>query len=161
MTEHDNTPTASRPVAVPAFLCLIAATHFSHAWIAELRGMPVLPPAVALGFLLGLAYAWVAWLGRRGRGFRHAINLVVGEDLGFLAAGLVMGYPWAEILRPGTAAIVAFQFALVFPEIWRRQERGQPIVAPARLAWFILAYALAFGIYALVKPRGFWNIGSA
>ncbi len=161
MTGHDNAPTASRPVAVPAFLCLIAATHLSHGWIAELRGMPVLPPALALALLLGLAYAGAAWLARRERGFRYVINLVVGEDLGFLAAGLMLGYPWAEILRPGTLAIVAFQFALVFPEIWRRQERGRSIIGPARLAWFVLAYALAFGLYALVKPHGFWDIGSA
>jgi hypothetical protein len=161
MNEQDETTPPSRPVAVPIFLCLIGLTHFSYLWLAELRGMPILPPAFALGFVLGIAYAWVAWLARQDRGFRHVISLIVGEDLGFLTAGLILGYPWAEILRPGTAAIVAFQFALVFPEIWRRQERGRPIVAPARLAWFVLAYALAFGIYALVKPRGFWDIGTA
>lgn len=161
MSEPNGAAPPSRPVAVPIFLCLIAVTHLSYPWLAELRGMPVLPPAFALGIVLGLAYAWVAWLARHDHRFRHVIGLIVGEDLGFLAAGLTLGYPWAETLRPGTAAIVAFQFALVFPEIWRRQERGRPIVAPARLAWFVLAYALAFGIYALVKPRGFWDIGTA
>jgi hypothetical protein len=148
-----------RPLGVPMILALIAAAHFAYAWTAELRGMPVLPPALALSAVLGVAYAVLAFRARREQSFAPVINLVVGEDLGFLVAGLILGYPWAEYLRPGTVIIVALQFALVFPEIWRRQEAGRPIVAPARLAWFILAYALAFGIYALVKPSGIWDIG--
>ena len=142
-------------------MTLIAATHMAYVWTAELRGMRVLPPALALSVLLGAAYAVLALQARRGRGFNATISLIVGEDLGILAAGLILGYPWAEYLRPGTVVIVALQFALVFPEIWRRQEAGRPIVAPARLAWFVLAYALAFAIYALVKPHGIWDIGTA
>ena len=158
MTQSDPPSATHAPLGVPIFLTLIAAVHLGYPLIGELRGMPVIPAALALSLLLGAAYAVLAFRTRRERGFTAVINLIVGEDLGFLAAGLVLGYPWAEALRPGTVAIVALQFALVFPEIWRRQEAGRPIVAPARLAWFILAYALAFGAYALVKPQGIWDI---
>lgn len=159
MDQSDDSRSARRPLGVPIILTLIAAVHFAYAWTAELRGMPVLFSALALSALLGVAYAILAFRARREYGFAPVINLVVGEDLGFLAVGLILGYPWAEHMRPGTVFIVALQFAVVFPEIWRRQESGRPIVGPARLAWFILAYALAFGVYALVKPAGIWDIG--
>jgi hypothetical protein len=143
-----------RPLGTPIILALIAATHLSYAQIAELRQMPFLWPACALSLLLGSAYAVLAALARREQGFIAVINLVVGEDLGILAAGLVLGYPWADYLRPGTVVIVGLQFALVFPEIWRRQEAGRRIVAPARLAYFVLACALAHTLYSLAKPAG-------
>jgi hypothetical protein len=154
-TEPSST---TRPVAGPIILALLATVHLGYMWTAELRGMPLLPPAFVLSLLLGATYVVLAVRARSDRGFTAVINVVVGENLGFLAAGLALGYPWAEYLRPGTVIIVGLQFALVFPEIWRRQEAGRPIVAPARLAWFILAYALAFATYALVKPGGIWDI---
>ncbi len=158
MNQSTESRSASRPLGVPIILALIAAVHLGYGWIAELRGMPFIPPALALSVFLGMAYTTLAYRTRHELGFTAVINLIIGEDLGFLAAGLLLGYPWAEYLRPGTAVIVALQFALVFPEIWRRQEAGRPIVAPARLAWFILAYAMAFGLYALVKPQGIGDI---
>jgi hypothetical protein len=158
MSQTAEPGNAPRPTAGPIILALLATVHLAYIWIAELRGMPLLPPAFVLSLFLGATYAVLAVRARSERGFSAVINVIVGENLGFLAAGLILGYPWAEYLRPGTAIIVALQFALVFPEIWRRQEAGRPIVAPARLAWFILAYALAFATYALVKPGGIWDI---
>ena len=73
--------------------------------------------------------------------------------------GRPLGHPWGEYLRPGTLLILVLQFALVFPEIWRRQESGRPIVPPARLAWFVLAYAVAFAAYIAFKPQGLWDVG--
>ncbi len=158
MNQSEQPIPTGAPIGVPLSLAIIAAVHLAYPLIGELRGMPLIPAAFLLSLVLGAAYAVLAFRTRRERGFSAVINLIVGEDLGFLGAGLVMGYPWAEHLRPGTVVIVAIQFALIFPEIWRRQEAGRPIVAPARLAWFILAYALAFGVYALVKPQGIWDI---
>ena len=161
MTSSDELAAEARPFSTPLFLVLISATHLAYVPLAELRGLPVVLPAVALSVLLGGAYAVVAWLARRGRGFEAAINLIVGENLGVLTAGLVLGYPWSEYLRPGTIGVIVFQLALCFAEIWRRQESGRPIVAPARLAWFIIAYALALAVYAALKPQGIWGPGAA
>lgn len=140
------------------FLLAISITHLAYAPLAELREMPILPPAIVLGVLLGGGYAYAARLASKGEGFHIAINLIIGEDLGVLVAGLILGYPWAEYLRPGTLVLLVLQLALTFPEIWRRQESGRPIVAPARLAWFILAYAAAFAAYVAFKPAGLWNM---
>jgi hypothetical protein len=159
MTQPEEADVGSRPFGVPFILVLISATHFAYVPAAELQGMPIIPPALVLSMLLGGGYAIAAWLSRRVDRFDIVINLIVGENLGILAAGLILGYPWGVVLRPGTALILALQFALTFPEIWRRQEAGRPIVAPARLAWFVLAYALAFAIYVALKPQGLWNVG--
>lgn len=123
--------------------------------------MPILLPAVGLSVLLGSGYATSAWLMRRDRGFKFTVNLIVGEDLGFLAAGLLMGYPWADYLRPGTIAIIVLQLALAFAEIWHLQEADRPIVPAARLAWFVVVYALAFALYATLKPKGLWSLGGS
>jgi len=160
MTSSDELAAEARPFSTPLFLILISATHLAYVPLAELRGLPVIPPALAMSVLLGGAYAVVAWLARQGGGFEAAINLIVGEDLGVLTAGLILGYPWAEYLRPGAMGIVVFQLALCFAEIWRRQEAGRPIVAPARLAWFVIAYALALAAYAALKPEGIWGLGA-
>jgi hypothetical protein len=154
-----ETAAETRPSAAPLILVLIAAAHLAYVPWVVLRGMPMLPPAFAISMLLGVGYAAAAWLRRRGRGFPFTVNLIVGEDLGILAAGLILGYPWAEYLRPGTVVIIALQLALAFAEIWRRQEARQPIVPGTRLAWFVIAYALAFAGYAILKPEGLWNLG--
>lgn len=150
-----------RPLGTPIILILISASHLSYVLVADLRAMPILPPAFATSVLLGGGYAIGAWLMRRDRGFELAVNLIVGEDLGFLAAGLLLGYPWAEYLRPSTIVIIALQLAVAFAEIWRRQEAERPIVPAARLAWFVVAYALAFALYAALKPKGLWSLGDS
>ncbi|UCC73604.1 MAG: hypothetical protein JSV86_03300 [Gemmatimonadota bacterium] len=160
MSRPEEASPTRRPFAVPFILLLISVTHLAYVPLAELRQMPILPPALVLSVLLGAGYAYAARLARRGEGFEVAINLVVGEDLGVLVAGLILGHPWGEHLRPGTAVILVLQFALTFPEIWRRQESGRPIVAPARLAWFVLAYSLAFAAYIAFKPEGLWRVGA-
>ncbi|MGD2151658.1 MAG: hypothetical protein PVG79_00230 [Gemmatimonadales bacterium] len=152
-------PPTRRSIAATIILLALSITHLAYAPLAELRQMPILPPALILGVLLGGGYAYAARLASRGRGFKVAINLIVGEDLGVLMAGLMLGYPWGEYLRPGTLPLLGLQFALTLPEIWRRQESGQPIVAPARLAWFVLAYAFAFAGYVAFKPQGLWQVG--
>jgi hypothetical protein len=156
MNRSDEAGNASRPLAVPVILVLISATHLAYVPLAELQTMPVLPPAFALSVALGCGYALSAWRARRGNGFRTVISLVIGENLGVLAAGLVLGSPWETMLRPGTPLILGLQLALTLAEIWRRQESGQPIVAPARLAWFVLASALALAALIAVKPSGLW-----
>lgn len=158
-SQPEVTSGSRRTVAVPTILLLISVTHLAYVPLAELREMPILVPALVLWVLVGGGYAYAAWLACRGRGFEVAINLIVGENLGVLVAGLTLGHPWGVYLRPGTVLVLALQFALVFPEIWRRQEAGRPIVAPARLAWFVIAYALAFAAYAAFKPQGLWTIG--
>lgn len=159
MNRPDEPAPTRRSVAVTAILLAISITHLAYVPIAELREMPVLPPALILGLLLGGGYAYAARLASRGERFDVAINLIIGEDLGVLAAGLILGHPWGEYLRPGTLVIIGLQFAVTFPEIWRRQETGRPIVAPARLAWFVLAYAIVFASYIAFKPQGLWNVG--
>jgi hypothetical protein len=148
------------PLATPVILVLISAVHLAYWPVADLRHLPFLGPAFALSLLLGGAYAIVAAMARRGYGYAATFNLIIGEDLGVLAAGLLMGYPWADYLRPGTAAIIALQLAVAFAEIVRRQESGRPIVAAARLAWFLVAYALAFTAYTYLKPEGLWRPGA-
>ncbi|UCC49822.1 MAG: hypothetical protein JSV41_06600 [Gemmatimonadota bacterium] len=150
-----------RPLSTPIILVLISAAHLSYVLLADLRTMPILLPAVAISVLLGGGYAVSAWLMRRDRGFELTVNLIVGEDLGFLAAGLLLGYPWADYLRPGTIIVIALQLAVAFAEIWRRQEAGRPIVSAARLAWFVIAYALAFALYATLKPKGLWSLAGS
>jgi hypothetical protein len=157
--QQPEAATETRPSAAPLILVLIAAAHLAYVLLVDLRGMPVLPPALAISMLLGTGYAAAAWLRRQGRGFELTVNLIVGEDLGILAAGFILGYPWAEYLRPGAVAIIALQLALAFAEIWRRQEAKLPIVPGTRLAWFVIAYALAFAVYAILKPQGLWNLG--
>jgi hypothetical protein len=164
---HGTTPTsqardaepAKSPLASPIILTLLSAAHLAYLPLAELRGISVLLPALGAALLLGAGYAIVAWLARRGRGFRPAVYLIVGEDLGFLSAGLLIGYRWAQYLRPGTVVIMALQLALAFAEIVRRQEASRPIVPATRLAWFVLAYALAYSVWAILKPAGFWSLG--
>ena len=150
-----------RPLGTPILLILISASHLSYALVADLRAMPILLPAIAISVLLGAGYAVGAWLIRRGRGFGLAVDLIVGEDLGFLAAGLLLGYPWAEYLRPSTIVIIALQLAVAFAEIWRRQEADRPILPATRLAWFVVAYALAFALYVILKPKGLWSLGGS
>ncbi len=154
-------PTAaagSRPLASPIILLLIAATHLAYGLIIDFREMPVFLPGFALALLLGVGYTIVAWLARRERGYRAAVNLIVGEDLGALAAGLLLGYPWADYLRPGGVVLLGLQLALAFAEIVRRQEQGRPIVPATRLAWFVIAYALAFAAYHGLRPPGVWSL---
>ncbi len=159
-----NQPSASspgkRPLVAPLILALISATHLAYALLVNLRGLPLLLPALYLALLLGAAYAAAAWLFRQGRGFAHVVSLIVGEDLGVLSAGLLLGYPWADYLRPGTVAIIGLQLALGFAEIWRRQEARQPIAPATRLTWFVLAYTLAFAFYVGLKPSGIWSLGA-
>jgi len=156
MTKQPESTVSSRPLATPVILLLIAASHLAYVPIAELRGTPILPPALAISTLLGGGYVVVAWMARRDGGFAPAVNLIVGENLGMLAAGILLGYPWADYLRPSTVAIITLQLALAFAEIMRRQEAGRPIVPATRLAWFVLACALALAVYALLKPKGLW-----
>lgn len=149
-----NRPSQTKPLASPIALLLIAATHLAYTPIAGLRDLPWLPTAFALSGVLGLGYAAAAWLSRRGRGFRLVIDMFVGEDLGVLCAGLLLGHPWADYLRPGSAVILALQLGYAFAEILRRQERGERIVPATRLAWFVIANALAFALYYLAAPSG-------
>lgn len=155
----DQRSPSSRNFASPIILLMISVTHLAYGPLIDLRAMPEFIPALVLSVLLGLAYTWSAWLTRRGRGYRTAVNLIVGEDLGVLVVGLLFGYPWAEYLRPGTIIIIPLQLGLAFAEIVRRQDSGQPIVAGSRLAWFVLAYALAFAIYTFAKPAGLLQPG--
>jgi hypothetical protein len=157
MTRQSEGIDTARPVASPIVLVLISACHLGYAAIADLRGMRMFLPALAISLLFGGGYAIAAWYSRRERGYRAVVSLIVGEDLGILAAGLLLGYPWAEYLRPGTVAIIASQLTLAFAEIVRRQEAGRPIAPATRLAWFVVAYALAFAAYALLKPPGLWS----
>jgi hypothetical protein len=157
MTDRNDPESQPRPVATPLILLFIAATHFAYGPLIELRDMPMLVPALIVSLLLGTGYAYTAWRARRAAGFRQAVNLIVGEDIGVLAAGLLLGYPWADYLRPGTLIIITLQLALAFAEIVRRQEANTPIVPAARLAWFVLAYALAFAVYVFFKPSGIWQ----
>jgi hypothetical protein len=157
MTDPNDLEKQHSPVALPLILLLISVTHLAYGPLIELRDMPMLLPALIVSLLLGLAYAHTAWRARRGEGFRQAVNLIVGENVGVLSAGLLLGYPWAEYLRPGTLAILILQLALAFAEIVRRQEASRPIVPASRLAWFVLAYALAFSVYLFLKPSGIWQ----
>jgi len=157
MTEKTETGTPTRPLATPIILVLMAATHLAYGPLIELRNMPMLAPALLVSLLLGLAYAHTAWRARRGDGFRQAVNLIVGEDVGVLAVGLLLGYPWSEYFRPGTLIIITAQLALAFAEIVRRQEAGIRIVPASRLAWFVLAYALVYSAYIFLKPAGIWH----
>ena len=147
-------PSSTRPIATPIVLLLISAGHLAYAPIATLRGFPILVPALLVSTVLGIAYLITAGLARQDRGFAAAVKLVLTEDLGILAAGLLLGYPWTEYLRPASIAIIAFQLALAFAEIVRRQEAGRPIVPATRYAWFVLAYAAALAAYSLLKPTG-------
>ncbi len=158
LSEPDAPGPAEQALSTPIILLLIAICHLLYPAIIDLRRLPYMPPALALSLLLAGAYTVVAWMARRGRGFRPAVNLIVGEDLGVLASGILLGYPWADYLRPGTVAIIALQLALAFAEIVRRQEARRPIVAGSRLAWFVVAYAAAFTAYALLRPAGIWSL---
>lgn len=157
MIDQITAQSQSRPLASPLILLFIAATHLAYGPLIELRDMPMLLPALIVSLLLGFGYAYTAWRARRGAGFRQAVNLILGEDVGVLAVGLLLGYPWAEYFRPGTLLIIPLQLALAFAEIVRRQEAHTPIVPAARLAWFVLAYALAFSVYLFLKPSGIWQ----
>ncbi len=149
----------SGPLAATIILLLMSVTHLAYVPLAELQAMPVLPPALALSVALGAGYALAARRARRDRGLAVAVNLIVGEDLGVLAAGLILGHPWGAHLRPGTVLLLGLQLALAFAEIWRRQEARRPIVPAVRLAWFVVAYALAFAAYAALQPQGLWDPG--
>jgi hypothetical protein len=157
MSRHDEAAPARRSIAVTVILLALSLAHLAYVPLAELRQMPILPPALALGVVLGAGYAYAARLASKGEGFHVAVNLIIGEDVGVLAAGMILGYPWGEYLLPGALPILLLQFALTFPEIWRRQELGRPIVAPARLAWFVLASAAAFAAYLALEPQGLWS----
>jgi hypothetical protein len=157
MTDEKQPKATSRPLAAPVILLLISVTHLAYEPVADLRGMPILAPALATSLLLAGGYALTAWLARRERGFATAANLIVGEDLGVLAAGLLLGYPWADYLRPGAIPIVALQLSLAFAEIVRRQEAGRSILPATRLAWFVVLYALALTAYAVLEPHGLWR----
>ncbi|MGD8866338.1 MAG: hypothetical protein PVI01_01885 [Gemmatimonadales bacterium] len=160
MSEKSPARSPSRPLATPIILVIIAATHFAYGPLIELRDMPMLLPALVVSLLLGLAYAHAAWRARGGVGFREAVNLIVGEDVGVLAAGLLLGYPWSEYFRPGTVIIITAQIAFAFAEIVSRQEAGVRIVPASRLAWFVLAYALAYSAYIFLKPAGILGAGT-
>ncbi len=157
---QETTPTSPRPVAAPIILLLVSAAHLAHAPIADLRGFPILVPALSVSTLLAVGYAIAAWQARHERGFALAVKLILLEDVGILAAGFLFGYPWAEYLRAGTVAIIPLQLALAFAEIVRRQEAGRPIVPATRLAWFVLAYAAILAAYSLLRPTGLWKLAS-
>ncbi len=156
MNEAPPPAPVARPLATPIILALIAACHLLYPVIADLRQLPSHTPALVLALALGGAYAFASRRARLGGGYKLAVSLIVGEDLGFLAAGLVLGYPWGDVLRPATPALIALQLALAFSEIVARQEARRPIVAASRLGWFVIAYALAFAAYVLFKPGGVW-----
>ncbi len=154
MSEAPPPVVADRPLATPIILALIAACHLLYPVIAELRQLPSLTPALLLSLALGGAYAFASRRARLGGGYKLAVSLIVGEDLGVLAIGLVLGYPWGDYLRPAAPALLALQLALAFSEIVVRQEARRPIVPATRLGWFVIAYSLAFAAYALFKPGG-------
>ncbi len=158
MNEAPPPVAAARPLATPIILALIAACHLLYPVIVDLRQLPSHNPALLLALALGGAYALASRRARLGSGYKLAVSLIVAEDLGFLAAGLVLGYPWGDYLRPATPALLALQLALAFSEIVVRQEARRPIVPATRLGWFVVAYALAFAAYALLKPGGVWPV---
>lgn len=157
MDDTDSQQVSSPPLATPLLLVLISVTHLAYAPLTALFAAPKLSLPFLASLLLGGGYALSAWLARRGRGFATAVNLIVGEDLGALAAGILLGYPWAEYARPGTVIIVAFQFCLAIAEIMKRQDSGRPITPATRLAWFVVLYAVAFAAYAILRPHGLWR----
>ena len=141
-------------VASPILLVLIAATHLAYTPLTGMRDLPWLPAAFALSSILGLGYVVAAWLSRRGRGFGFAVDLFIGEDLGVLGAGLLLGFPWGDYLRPGSVVILVLQLGFAITEILWRQERGERIAPGSRLAWFVIANALAFALYFFLEPPG-------
>lgn len=155
MNEAPPPVPVARPTATPIILALIAACHLLYPVIVDLRQLPSQTPALVLALALGGAYAVASRRARLGGGYKLAVSLIVGEDLGFLAAGLVLGYPWGDVLRPATPVLIALQLALAFSEIVARQEARRPIVPASRLGWFVVAYALAFSAYVWLKPGGF------
>jgi hypothetical protein len=157
--DRTNARVQRRPLATPVVLILISLTHLAYLPLIELRGIPWQPTAFAASMVLGAGYGWAALLARRGHGLRLAFSLIVCEDLVFLALASLMGYPWADYLRPGTLALLSLQLALAFAEIVRRQEAGRPIVPATRLAWFVLANALALAVWAILKPPGLGGSG--
>jgi hypothetical protein len=159
MTQQPDS-TTSRPVATPIVLLLIAAAHLAYAPIAQWRGFPIIAPALVASTLLAAGYAVTAWWARREQGFAAAIKLILVEDLGVLALGLLLGYPWTEYLRPASLGIIALQLALAFAEIVRRQEADRPIVPATRLAWFVLVYAATLAVYSLLRPTGLLRLAS-
>jgi hypothetical protein len=152
-----NRAAATRPLASPVILLLISALHLAYGPLIELRSMPMLLPVMIASLLLGGAYAYFAWQARRERGYRQTVNLIVGENVGVLAAGFLFGHPWADYLLPGALGVITLQLALAFAEIVRRQEANKPIVPATRLAWFMLAYAATFAAYAWFEPGGIWH----
>lgn len=159
MSEPQPSAAAPRRLATPIILALIAATHLLYPVFVDLRQIPSLLPGLPLSFALGGAYIYASWRARLGGGYKLAVTLIVGEDLGVLAAGLALGYPWGDYLRPATPALIALQLALVFSEIVTRQEARRPIVVATRLGWFVIVYALAFAVYVWLKPGGVWPVG--
>lgn len=147
-----------RPLGTPIVLALIAATHLANGPSAFLIGEPMYMTPLAVSLLLGIGYAGAAWLSRSRRMFAPAVGLVVGEDLAALAAGLAFGYPWAEHLRPAPIIIIALQLVLSFTEIERRQSAGLPLRPAILLAWFVVAYSVAFAVYTFAKPTGLWEV---
>lgn len=158
MNEPQTSAAAPRRLATPIILALIAASHLLYPVIVDLRQLPSPVAALLLSLALAGAYAYASWRARLGGAYKLAVTLIVGEDLGVLGAGLVLGYPWADYLRPSTPVILALQLALAFAEIVVRQEARRPIVPATRLAWFVIAYALAFAAYAWFKPGGVWAL---
>ncbi len=158
MSEPQNSEATARPWATPITLALIAASHLLYPVIVDLRDLPSLAPALVMSLALGGAYAYASWRARIDSGYALAVTLIVSENLVVLGAGLLFGYPWADYLRPSTPAILALQLALAFAEIVVRQEARRPIVPATRLAWFVIAYALAFAAYSQFKPGGVWPL---
>jgi hypothetical protein len=159
---HGTTPTSqaratesgNRPLASPIILILLSVAHLAYFPLTELRGIAILPPVFGVALSLGAGYAILAWLAWSERGFPLVVSLIIGEDLGNLLAGLLIGHRWSEHVNPSTVVIIALQLALAFSEIVRRQEAGRPIAPATRLAWFVLAYALAFSVWAILRPAG-------
>ncbi len=158
MSEPQPSAAAPRRLATPIILALIAATHLLYPVIVDLRDLPSLAPALVMSLALGGAYAYASWRDKVVGAYKLAVSLIVAEDLGVLAAGLALGYPWGDHLRPATPVLLALQLALAFSEIVARQEARRPIVAATRLGWFVIAYALAFAGYTLLKPGGVWAL---
>lgn len=143
---------STKPRAGPILLILLAATHFAYLPTADWMGVPRMTSALILSIVLGILYALAAGLLRERGDLRAASTVAVGEDLGVLAAGLFLGYPWGVHLRPGAVAVLALQLAVAFAEIVRRQEARHPLTPATRLAWFVVLYSLVFAAYVAFKP---------
>ena len=150
-------PKSGGSLGTTIVLSLIAGTHLAYGSYVVLWLETQSQVSLASSVLLAAGYTIAAWLARHDRSFGYAFGLIVAEDLVLLAAGLLRGYTWAERLLLGMFLVVALQLVLAFVEIERRQSAGQRLRPATLLAWFVVAYSLAFAAYALVKPEGIFS----